>query len=130
MTSKPLSSSSKKQLPQPKVTYKMLLRDSVLWEQVKAVFRSVGWADLKVLMEAERQMHLEAVVSAESTEDRDRHIYIVQWLMDMFDAEGREAELRSEQQALSAKESDDYSTGSDWMAPDSGGGIDPEGHLS
>lgn len=79
-------------------------------------------------MEAERQEHLEALVYADTPEEREKHLIIVRWLMEMFDSAGRESELRSEHQARKLVDSEGYSTGSDWMAPDSG--LDREGELS
>lgn len=80
-------------------------------------------------MEAERQEHLEALVYAEGPEDREKHLIIVRWLMEMFDASGRESELRGEHQSQGDTDPDEGSTGSEWMRPDSRT-IDPEGQLS
>ena len=79
-------------------------------------------------MEAERQEHLERLVYADE-KDRDSHLAIVKWLMEFFDEAGRESELRGEHQSQTGDEEDNFSTGSDWMTPDSGS-IDPEGQLS
>lgn len=78
-------------------------------------------------MEAERQEHLEAVVYSETPEQREEHLSIVRWLKQFFDVMGREQELRAERQAREAHETFDYSTGSDWMRPDSGTVVDVEG---
>ena len=129
MTSKTSSSTSPEPYKPPRVTYSELLRDSDKWAQTLALFQGSAWRALKELMEAERQEHLEALVYAETPEERDSHLIIVRWLMEFFDSAGRESELRGEHQSRQVVDQPGYSTGSDWMAPDSGT-IDPEGNVS
>ena len=69
-------------------------------------------------MEAERQDHLEAMVSSEGPEERDAHMAIAKWLKNFFDRDGRQAELMQDQAARRAGPTESL-MGSEYMSPDS-----------
>jgi hypothetical protein len=68
-------------------------------------------------MEAERQEHLEAMVSSDEPEDREAHRIIALWLKQFFDKQGRQAELVLEHK--NQRSSPETLVGSEYMSPDS-----------
>lgn len=118
MTSNSSLPNLEKLVPSPRTTYDLLLGDKELWNRVLGLFRSREWAALKALMEAERQEHLEAMVSSSDGAEQQMHLIIARWLKQFFDRDGRQAELISEHTQAEAPPAPALE-GSEFMSPDS-----------
>ncbi len=112
--------------PSPKPTYALLLADSESWEELWALFHSPVWATVEKLLLAERQLHLESLLSNPSPNETQedhmaRHLTIARWLQEFTSGDsGIRARLLEDRRRGLKGDYGAESTQNDYMAQDSG----------
>ena len=125
MTSRDSSSDSRKETPQPPLTYEGLLGNSENWRPVEALLRDSPHREaFRSVLLAERAEVMEQSLLSDSDDERRAGKHIVLWIDGFLN---RDNDLQQEWDAkIAAADAPEQEGGSPWMEPDGGSTETPE----